>query len=192
MSPDFYWNVFLAYGSLPLFIWLLVWLWKKKKLKTGNRVFVTILVVGCYWGWFSVGNTMMNTEIKARRGDVQYQRVLGLNYLMGKVKDPADDKTWLYCPKNPVQAAFWLQLASKNGDALAKIHLGALYLNGLGVKKDPLVAQQLFDAVPKDYGKNFYAVGMLHQQGLIGDRSADVTSTLFEEASKRGFTRKSP
>jgi TPR repeat protein len=74
--------------------------------------------------------------------------------------------TELACAPTPVRAFHWFQLAAASGAPGAKVNLGACYLDGVGVPKNPSFAKQLFiEAANKGFGLGATYIGLMEYFG---------------------------
>lgn len=90
-------------------------------------------------------------RIAAESGVADAQCVLGLNY----------EENGDYA-----QAAHWLTLAAEQGDALAQIWLGDMYLRGEGVEQSDDKALLWYNkSAEKDERLAFYKLGLMYFNG---------------------------
>ncbi|BAL50871.1 tetratricopeptide repeat protein [Lactococcus lactis] len=131
---------------------------KDKHQKNKKRKWLFALVVIIFL--VTVGLILLltqSTRISAELGQAKAQYSIGLNY---------------YQKKNYVKARTWLVKASNQKNADAENTLAVMYLNGLGVRKDALKAEGLFQDSAKKGNK--YAqehLGTLYYfgQGVVKD-----------------------
>lgn len=112
----------------------------------------------------------------AEAGQASAQAAVGQMYLDG-----------LGVPKDPAQAAIWLEKAATGGNARARAQIGALYATGTGVPQDEMkasywllkaanqnvlqsqrfMAQRFFhgQGVPKDLAQSFLYAALAARQG---------------------------
>ena len=92
-------------------------------------------------------------------------------------------------PRNERQAAYWLELAAKQGLAPAQFRLGGYYEKGIGVKKDLLAARDLYlAAAAKGNGKAMHNLAVLYADGVSGRNDYHSAALWFRKAADRGIT----
>jgi localization factor PodJL len=92
-------------------------------------------------------------------------------------------------PRNERQAAYWLDLAAKQGLAPAQFRLGGYYEKGIGVKKDLAAARDLYlAAAAKGNGKAMHNLAVLYADGVNGRPDYHTAAHWFRRAADRGIT----
>jgi localization factor PodJL len=92
-------------------------------------------------------------------------------------------------PRNERQAAYWLELAAKQGLAPAQFRLGGYYEKGIGVKKDLAAARDLYlAAAAKGNGKAMHNLAVLYADGVNGRADYHTAALWFRKAADRGVT----
>jgi localization factor PodJL len=92
-------------------------------------------------------------------------------------------------PRNERQAAYWLELAAKQGLAPAQFRLGGYYEKGIGVKKDLVAARDLYlAAAAKGNGKAMHNLAVLYADGVGGRIDYHTAALWFRKAADRGIT----
>ena len=92
-------------------------------------------------------------------------------------------------PRNERQAAYWLELAAKQGLAPAQFRLGGYYEKGIGVKKDLVAARDLYlAAAAKGNGKAMHNLAVLYADGVSGRTDYHTAALWFRKAADRGIT----
>ena len=87
------------------------------------------------------------------------------------------------------QAAYWLDLAAKQGLAPAQFRLGGYYEKGIGVKKDLAAARDLYlAAAAKGNGKAMHNLAVLYVDGINGRPDYRTAALWFRKAAERGIT----
>jgi localization factor PodJL len=87
------------------------------------------------------------------------------------------------------QAAYWLDLAAKQGLAPAQFRLGGYYEKGIGVKKDLAAARDLYlAAAAKGNGKAMHNLAVLYADGINGRPDYRTAALWFRKAAERGIT----
>ena len=87
------------------------------------------------------------------------------------------------------QAAYWLDLAAKQGLAPAQFRLGGYYEKGIGVKKDFAAARDLYlAAAAKGNGKAMHNLAVLYADGINGRPDYHTAALWFRKAADRGIT----
>jgi localization factor PodJL len=91
--------------------------------------------------------------------------------------------------RNERQAAYWLELAAKQGLAPAQFRLGGYYEKGIGVKKDLAAARDLYlAAAAKGNGKAMHNLAVLYADGVNGRSDYRTAALWFRRAADRGVT----
>ena len=91
-------------------------------------------------------------------------------------------------PRNERQAAYWLDLAAKQGLAPAQFRLGGYYERGIGVKKDLATARDLYlAAAAKGNAKAMHNLGVLYGDGINGRSDYRSAALWFRKAADRGI-----
>jgi localization factor PodJL len=91
-------------------------------------------------------------------------------------------------PRNERQAAYWLDLAAKQGLAPAQFRLGGYYERGIGVKKDLAAARDLYlAAAAKGNAKAMHNLGVLYGDGINGRSDYHAAALWFRKAAERGI-----
>jgi localization factor PodJL len=91
-------------------------------------------------------------------------------------------------PRNERQAAYWLELAAKQGLAPAQFRLGGYYEKGIGVKKDLAAARDLYlAAAAKGNGKAMHNLAVLYADGVNGRSDYRTAALWFRKAADRGI-----
>jgi localization factor PodJL len=91
-------------------------------------------------------------------------------------------------PRNERQAAYWLELAAKQGLAPAQFRLGGYYEKGVGVKKDLAAARDLYlAAAAKGNGKAMHNLAVLYADGVNGRSDYRTAALWFRKAADRGI-----
>jgi localization factor PodJL len=91
--------------------------------------------------------------------------------------------------RNERQAAYWLELAAKQGLAPAQFRLGSYYEKGIGVKKDLAAARDLyFAAATKGNAKAMHNLAVLYADGVTGRPDYHAAALWFRKAADRGIT----
>jgi len=67
--------------------------------------------------------------------------------------------------KNPAEAVRWLQAAAQQENAVAQYSLGVMYIEGLGVKRDPAIAADSPQAADQGHASAQYNLGLMLAQG---------------------------
>jgi localization factor PodJL len=92
-------------------------------------------------------------------------------------------------PRDERQAAYWLELAVKQGLAPAQFRLGGYYEKGIGVKKDLAIARDLYlAAAAKGNGKAMHNLAVLYADGVNGRPDYHTAALWFRKAADRGIT----
>ena len=92
-------------------------------------------------------------------------------------------------PSDERQAAYWLELAAKQGLAPAQFRLGGYYEKGIGVKKDLAAARDLYlAAAAKGNGKAMHNLAVLYADGVNGRADYHTAALWFRKAANRGIT----
>jgi localization factor PodJL len=92
-------------------------------------------------------------------------------------------------PRDERQAAYWLELAAKQGLAPAQFRLGGYYEKGIGVKKDLAAARDLYlAAAAKGNGKAMHNLAVLYADGVNGRADYHTAALWFRKAADRGIT----
>jgi localization factor PodJL len=92
-------------------------------------------------------------------------------------------------PRDERQAAYWLELAAKQGLAPAQFRLGGYYEKGIGVKKDLAAARELYlAAAAKDNAKAMHNLAVLYADGVNGRPDYHTAALWFRKAADRGIT----
>ena len=92
-------------------------------------------------------------------------------------------------PRDERQAAYWLELAAKQGLAPAQLRLGGYYEKGIGVKKDLAAARDLYlAAAAKGNGKAMHNLAVLYADGVNGRADYHTAALWFRKAANRGIT----
>jgi localization factor PodJL len=92
-------------------------------------------------------------------------------------------------PRNERQAAYWLELAARQGLAPAQFRLGGYYEKGIGVKKDLVAARDLYlAAAAKGNGKAMHNLAVLYADGVSGRNDYHTAALWFRKAADRGIT----
>jgi localization factor PodJL len=87
------------------------------------------------------------------------------------------------------QAAYWLDLAAKQGLAPAQFRLGGYYEKGIGVKKDLAAARDHYlAAAAKGNGKAMHNLAVLYADGINGRPDYHTAALWFRKAADRGIT----
>src|SRR6516165_7258834 len=87
------------------------------------------------------------------------------------------------------QAAYWLDLAAKQGLAPAQFRLGGYHEKGIGVKKDFAAARDLYlAAAAKGNGKAMHNLAVLYADGINGRPDYHTAALWFRKAADRGIT----
>jgi localization factor PodJL len=91
-------------------------------------------------------------------------------------------------PRNERQAAYWLELATKQGLAPAQFRLGGYYEKGIGVKKDLAAARDLYlAAAAKGNAKAMHNLAVLYADGVNGRSDYHTAALWFRKAADRGI-----
>ena len=91
-------------------------------------------------------------------------------------------------PRDERQAAYWLELAAKQGLAPAQFRLGSYYEKGIGVKKDLAAARDLYlAAAAKGNGKAMHNLAVLYADGINGRPDYRTSALWFRKAADRGI-----
>jgi localization factor PodJL len=91
-------------------------------------------------------------------------------------------------PRDERQAAYWLDLAAKQGLAPAQFRLGSYYEKGIGVKKDLAAARDLYlAAAAKGNGKAMHNLAVLYADGINGRPDYHTAALWFRKAADRGI-----
>ena len=91
-------------------------------------------------------------------------------------------------PRNERQAAYWLELAAKQGLAPAQFRLGGYYERGIGVKKDLAAARDLYlAAAAKGNAKAMHNLAVLYADGVNGRADYHTAALWFRKAADRGI-----
>jgi localization factor PodJL len=91
-------------------------------------------------------------------------------------------------PRDERQAAYWLDLAAKQGLAPAQFRLGSYYEKGIGVKKDLAAARDLYlAAAAKGNGKAMHNLAVLYTDGINGRPDYHTAALWFRKAADRGI-----
>ncbi len=91
-------------------------------------------------------------------------------------------------PRNERQAAYWLELAAKQGLAPAQFRLGGYYERGIGVKKDLAAARDLYlAAAAKGNAKAMHNLAVLYADGVNGRTDYHTAALWFRKAADRGI-----
>jgi localization factor PodJL len=91
-------------------------------------------------------------------------------------------------PRDERQAAYWLELAAKQGLAPAQFRLGGYFEKGIGVKKDLAVARDLYlAAAAKGNGKAMHNLAVLYADGINGRPDYHTAALWFRKAADRGI-----
>jgi localization factor PodJL len=92
-------------------------------------------------------------------------------------------------PRDERQAAYWLELAAKQGLPPAQFRLGSYYEKGIGVKKDLAAARDLYlAAAAKGNGKAMHNLAVLYADGVNGRADYHTAALWFRKAADRGIT----
>ncbi|HEV3161004.1 MAG TPA: hypothetical protein VGZ89_13620 [Xanthobacteraceae bacterium] len=92
-------------------------------------------------------------------------------------------------PRDERQAAYWLELAAKQGLAPAQFRLGGYYEKGIGVKKDLAAARELYlAAAAKGNAKAMHNLAVLYADGVNGRPDYHTAALWFRKAADRGIT----
>jgi localization factor PodJL len=90
--------------------------------------------------------------------------------------------------RNERQAAYWLELAAKQGLAPAQFRLGGYYEKGIGVKKNLAAARDLYlAAAAKGSGKAMHNLAVLYADGVNGRADYHTAALWFRRAADRGI-----
>jgi localization factor PodJL len=90
--------------------------------------------------------------------------------------------------RNERQAAYWLELAAKQGLAPAKFRLGGYYEKGIGVKKDLVAARDLYlAAAARGNAKAMHNLAVLYADGVNGRSDYRTAALWFRKAAERGI-----
>jgi TPR repeat protein len=93
----------------------------------------------------------------AEQGNPGAQYTLGFLYFEGSPDVPKDLK----------EAAKWFQKAAENGNASAQLSLSMMYVDGLGVQKNPAEAVRwLQAAAQQENAVAQYSLGVMYIEGL--------------------------
>lgn len=101
-------------------------------------------------------------EAKAKRGDAIAQTTLGWAYLLGKGQ--LDGRN---IPRSNPKMVSWTKAAAKQGYAVAQNNLGAMYMDGIGVKLDYPKAQHYFK-LAADQGYLTAQRNLFHVNAMLG------------------------
>jgi localization factor PodJL len=111
-------------------------------------------------------------------GDMAAQYEIGLRFGEGRG-----------VPRNERQAAYWLDLAAKQGLAPAQFRLGGYYEKGIGVKKDLAAARELYlAAAAKGNAKAMHNLAVLYADGINGRPDYHSAALWFRKAADHGIT----
>jgi localization factor PodJL len=114
----------------------------------------------------------------AMAGDMAAQYEIGLRFGEGRG-----------VPRNERQAAYWLDLAAKQGLAPAQFRLGGYYEKGIGVKKDLAAARELYlAAAVKGNAKAMHNLAVLYADGVNGRPDYHTAALWFRKAADHGIT----
>lgn len=114
---------------------------------------------------------------KAKTGDAQAERDIGLKYLVGDSIAP-----------NGEEAARWLLRASYRGEASAEYWLGTLYSRGYGVPADMSQANHWYGASAKQGNRYaMHRLGIANFEGLGMDINAEEAARWFTKAAELGL-----
>jgi localization factor PodJL len=114
----------------------------------------------------------------AMAGDMAAQYEIGLRFGEGRG-----------VPRNERQAAYWLDLAAKQGLAPAQFRLGGYYEKGIGVKKDLAAARELYlAAAAKGNAKAMHNLAVLYADGITGRPDYHSAALWFRKAADHGIT----
>ena len=92
-------------------------------------------------------------------------------------------------PANNEEAARWFDIAAKKGVVPAQFRLATLYEKGLGVKKDLVVARDLYRAAAdKGHGKAMHNLAVLYAEGADGKPDYNTAAVWFRKAADHGIT----
>ncbi len=92
-------------------------------------------------------------------------------------------------PQSDGDAVRWLELAAKQGLALAQFRLGAFYEKGIAVKRDLAVARDLYAAAAaKGNAKAMHNLAVLYAEGIDGPADYRTAAQWFHKAADRGIT----
>jgi localization factor PodJL len=92
-------------------------------------------------------------------------------------------------PRDERQAAYWLDLAAKQGLAPAQFRLGGYYEKGIGVKKDLAAARELYlAAAAKGNAKAMHNLAVLYADGINGRPDYHTAALWFRKAADHGIT----
>jgi TPR repeat protein len=86
-----------------------------------------VIVITASGAWAA---SVADLTAKAEKGDAEAQYALGMLYMDGTPE----------VAKSPTDAAKWLRKAADQGNGLAQRNLSGLYMNGVGVEKDQILA----------------------------------------------------
>jgi localization factor PodJL len=90
-------------------------------------------------------------------------------------------------PSSEEEEARWLERAAKQGLAPAQFRLGGLYEKGIGVKKDPLKARDLYlAAAQKGNAKAMHNLAVLYAEGASGTPDYNSAAVWFRRAADHG------
>jgi len=88
---------------------------------------------------------------------------------------------------NNMKAFDWYSESSKNGYSNAQYALGTMYLNGIGIEKDPAQAYALYnDAAKGGNSEAYIAIGVLHIKGEVVEKNYDKAKSYFRKAIAEG------
>jgi localization factor PodJL len=88
---------------------------------------------------------------------------------------------------NPAEAARWLELAAKQGLAMAQFRLAGLYEKGIGVKKDTETARRLYKAAAEQgNAKAMHNLAVLYAEGAAVKPDYRTAAQWFRLAADHG------
>ncbi|NHN88349.1 tetratricopeptide repeat protein [Acetobacter conturbans] len=115
-------------------------------------------------------------EAAARSGSPQALNMVGRSFEQG----------W-GVKRDPVSAASCFRQAAEDGDGWAVFNLADLYIRGEGVVKDPVLAYGLYvEAARRGVGKALNMLGVLHEDGCVGEPDIPGARLFFLAASDAG------
>lgn len=111
---------------------------------------------------------------KADKGDAEAQYKLGMLY-----QDGYKDGT-IEVAKSPTDAAKWLRKAADQGNGLAQRQLSGLYMNGVGVEKDQVLALMWMKLAVKSGAPNAERLEKITASQLKPDQIAAAEKLVAE------------
>lgn len=118
----------------------------------------------------AIGACEIAIEISPKDSEIQY--LLGRSYQKSG---------------NNAKALDWYNESSKNGYSDAQYALGTMYLNGIGIQKDPAKAYSLYnDAAKGGNSEAYIAIGVLHIKGEVVEKNYDKAKSYFRKAIAEG------